>query len=455
MGFKQAIKKPWVIVLLVILGILLIGVVILLLNIKNIRKDRRYGSMGGSVWGKRNTVVVISIDGFRYDMMWKGQTPNLEQLAKNGSMVPLEPQFPSLTFPNHYTLVTGRYPGEHGIIANSFYDSQSTKIFGLRDGSYKSSNWWKVEPIWTGVDSAVAYWPGSDVRINGKRPKLWMPYQSDIKTFARINQILEWIDNKNQTAQLYMGYLSLLDDTAHQFGPDSKEADAALKSVDNAIGHLLDGLRARNRDNVDLIIVSDHGSTAIPKENRIPLHSILPGYSSHLKWWECGVITQIVPKKEDLKSVQSRLKKISADGAPFRVYTRNSLPLRWHFDAANSKNVTPPVYIVAKPGHMIDCTRFRSVNGSSSGDQCPPTDESQEGPLANSKVGGHGYELREEPDMMAMMIVHGPHFKKLGINKLRDSYSNLDFYPMLTKLLGVPAAPNNGTWRMSQDLVTA
>src|SRR5258708_26704540 len=108
--------------------------------------------------------------------------------------------------------------------------------------------------------------------------------------------------------------------------------------------------------------------------------------------------------------------------------------MRWHLESANSYNIPPPLYIVAKPGHMIDCIPFRQNNAIN---RCQNRDESQSLTAGDKNVGAHGYELREEPDMMAMMIVNGPHFKKLGIDKQRDSYNNLDFYPILTKLLGI------------------
>ena len=457
--FKEVVKKP-VFIVAVVLGVaLIVALSIVLVNVKSLKRrqqrqqhkqQQHLASSPSSAlpfWGIKGTgrkVVMISVDGLRFDMLSTHLTPNLVAMGRNGSMLPLEPQFPSLTFPNHYTLVTGLLPAEHGIIGNRFMNWRTGKHFSVNEGTFKDPTWWKADPIWTQADSAVCMWPGSEVPINGKRPGRWVPYHKELKGIARMDTLLDWIEsdakNKTSTSRLYMSYFSALDEQSHGTGPDSKEAQDALQKIDSAIGHLWEGLKVRNMTDVDVLIVSDHGITTVPKANRISMHRLLPGYSQHLRFWECGAVTHILPQKQDVPAVLSRLRRLAGQGAPFRVYTRDTLPPRWHLLTNHTRNTLPPIFVVAKAGHAIDCVDFHKRNSTMEQNDVKPRDI----------IGVHGYDFREEPDMLAALIAVGPHVKKTSE---QDSFSNLDVYNLASRLLQIQPAPNNGTMRLSDAIL--
>jgi predicted AlkP superfamily pyrophosphatase or phosphodiesterase len=80
------------------------------------------------------TVILISIDGFRYDYPEKARTPNLHRLISGGVRADgLIPQFPTLTFPNHYSMVTGLVPAHNGIVANTMSDPALNSLFKMTD----------------------------------------------------------------------------------------------------------------------------------------------------------------------------------------------------------------------------------------------------------------------------------------------------------------------------------
>lgn len=476
---KEIVRKPVFIVGVVLIVALIVALSIVLANVKSLQNRQQRmaqkqpkeqnvaapsaplaplnltSSSSGRPSEKKadlnvgnRKLIMISIDGFRFDMLTPELTPNLMAIGNNGSIVPLEPQFPSLTFPNHYTIVTGLLPGEHGIIGNRFINLKTGKRFSVNEGTFRDPTWWTMDPLWTQVNSSVCMWPGSDVAINGKRPVRWIPYQGDMKAISRIDTLLSWIENdatnnSTQSNQLYMSYMSALDEASHDNGPDSPVAHEALKKIDSAIGYLWEGLRVRNlTDNVNLMVVSDHGFTTVPRANRISMHMLLPGYSTHLRFWECGAVTHIVPNEQDIPAVLHRLRKLSNRGFPYRVYTRDNLPSKWYLQTSHTQDTLPPIILVAKSGHAIDCMDFRKRNSN-------PLEE-QNDLKPNDIIGLHGYDLREEPDMMAALIAAGPLFKK---QRVGDSFSNLDVYNLASRILRVKPTPNNGTMRLAEAIL--
>src|SRR5262249_7116376 len=216
-------------------------------------------------------VILISIDGFRADYLDRGLTPTLASLAASGVHADaLKPSFPTLTFPNHYTIVTGLYPDHHGIVNNRMVDPATGKRFVYNDRTTTSDpSWWGGEPLWVsaenqGKHAATMFWPGSDVPIDGVRPEHCRRFDGKMPPAARVDQALAWLDlPSGQRPDFMTLYFEQVDHQVHEHGPDSTEADAALREVDAALGRLLDGLRQRGlADAANLVIVSDHGGTA-------------------------------------------------------------------------------------------------------------------------------------------------------------------------------------------------
>lgn len=215
------------------------------------------------------TLILISLDGFRAEYLRRGLTPTLERLAKGGIQADhLIPCFPSVTFPNHYSIVTGLYPGSHGVVGNTYFDSRLNETFSYNNATQNAeSKWWEGgEPLWVtaekqGKKSASLMWPGSEAAIQGMRPSLWKPYSSKLSPNDRVDQALEWLDLPIESRPAFMSlYFPNVDGVGHEKGVHSPELDAVLRLVDSALERLVDGLESRSiLGKVNLVIVSDHG----------------------------------------------------------------------------------------------------------------------------------------------------------------------------------------------------
>ena len=223
---------------------------------------------------KPDLLILLSIDGFRADYLTHHKTPVIQALADQGLSAAMRPSFPSLTFPNHYTLVTGLYPDHHGIVANSFEDARRPgAVFTMAS---KDEAWWnQALPLWItaerqGLKTGEMFWPGSEVAFAGTRPSYWAPYDKTLPEPARVDRLLGWLDLPPDRRPRFLTlYFEAVDTAGHAFGPDSPEVDAAIARVDAAIGRLMGGLKARGVA-ADLIVVSDHGMSEVP-----PGHTLL------------------------------------------------------------------------------------------------------------------------------------------------------------------------------------
>lgn len=383
---------------------------------------------------KVSPLILISIDGFRYDYLKRGLTPNLLKLCKQGIHGPMKPQFPSYTFPNHLSIVTGLYPESHGIVGNSFYDPNLQDYFSYnRQEDLKESKWWLAEPIWNavqrfGMKSATMFWPGSESSIGGMRPNYYRTYDGEVSTDARVNQVLEWLKMpEEEKPQFISMYMSLVDDAGHLYGPDSEELNEALIEVDLGIGKLIKGLKEIGIDkSVNLLIVSDHGMVEIRDDERfhIYLDDLIDDMQERLQWVDYGPMASIIPLPGEEDSIISELRSAQMRGVPFMVFKREDLPEEYHY---TSSSRIAPIILIAKKGYVID---FRG------GDWVPR--------------GAHGYDPNL-PEMQALLIATGPEFRDprhsagRRINHSVKGISNLDVYPLMMNLLKITPAPNNGT----------
>ncbi|MFO8100082.1 MAG: ectonucleotide pyrophosphatase/phosphodiesterase [Salinibacter sp.] len=225
-------------------------------------------------------LLLISIDGMRWDYLDVHDAPTLSRLATEGTHIDrLVPVFPSKTFPNHYSIVTGLYPSNHGIIANNMYDPAMDASFSLDDrDAVESPDWWGGEPIWVtaeeqGLTAATYFWPGSEAPIQGVRPSDWFRYDGSVPGTTRVDQALEWLDRPSDTRPDFMTlYFSRVDTKGHYHGPTSDSVAVALQEVDGFLQRLVDGLEARGiEDEVNLIVTSDHGMTPTSSDRTIVL----------------------------------------------------------------------------------------------------------------------------------------------------------------------------------------
>lgn len=378
-------------------------------------------------------VILISIDGFRADYLERGLTPTLASLAESGVRADaLKPAFPTLTFPNHYTLVTGLYPDHHGIVDNRMVDPASGKTFVYKDSkSIADPAWWGGEPLWVGVEkqgrhSATMFWPGSDVAIDGVRPSHWLHFDARMSPTRRIDQILTWFDLRaEQRPVFYTLYLEQVDHAGHEHGPDSPEVNAALRETDGALARLVAGLKQRGAfARTNIVIVSDHGMTASSPDRLIYLDDVLGTADAHVVTY--GILAGVEPKANRADTVDRAL---LATHAHMRCWRKSEMPARLHY-GTNPR--IPALLCLADDGWLItthDAARKRK----------------------KFSLGEHGYD-NDDPAMRALFVAHGPAFKA-GLRV--PEFDNVDVYPLLAHLLAIPPRPSDGNFDDVRELLKA
>ena len=214
------------------------------------------------------SIVLVSLDGFRWDYPGRIETPALDELARRGVRADaLIPPFPSLTFASHYTIATGLTPGQHGIVANRFLDPATGRRYSLRDKDTVGDGWWYGgEPIWVraetqGMVTAAFYFVGTEANVSGVRPTDWRGFDVSVPGETRVDQVLDWLarpeDVRPHLITLYLGHV---DRAGHDFGPAAPETVEAIEFVDSLLNRLLRGIEdLENAENVGVVVVSDHG----------------------------------------------------------------------------------------------------------------------------------------------------------------------------------------------------
>lgn len=221
--------------------------------------------------GSRPYLVLVSFDGFRWDYASLTDTPALDRMTRNGLKAEaLEPAFPTLTFPNHYSIATGVLPWRHGIVANDFPDGDGRRWYRYKDRTaVQDGRWYLAEPIWVtaekaGLRTAAFYFVGTEADVGGVRPGHWRAFDANVPDRARVEQVLDWLAEPEESRpQLITLYFETVDDYGHWYGPDSQQNLAAIRGVDSQLGALLDGIEGLpHGEDVTVILVSDHGQAA-------------------------------------------------------------------------------------------------------------------------------------------------------------------------------------------------
>lgn len=278
------------------------------------------------------TLILISMDGFRSDYPELVDTPQLDRVIASGVRAEgLIPPFPSKTFPGHYTLVTGLYPGHHGIISNNMRDPGWPEEFGLSArGEVEKARWWGGEPIWVaaqrqGLRSGVYFWPGSEAAVQGVRPTHWSRFDASVPFEAAVDRALEWIDLPGaERPSLIALYLREPNDSGHRYGPLADETLVVVRRVDAAVGRLLDGLDERRLlESTNIVLVADHGMAQMDLERVIVMDDYIDLEPDEV--FEQGALVQLFPRpgREDL------IYEALAGAHPnLHVYRRDELPAR-------------------------------------------------------------------------------------------------------------------------------
>lgn len=372
-------------------------------------------------------LVLVSLDAFRWDycLQHPAETPHLRQLMREGvSARGLVPAYPSNTFPNHYTLVTGLYPSHHGIINNEFFDPALGEFFHYnRISSTTDPRWWHGEPIWItavkqGRKSAASFWVGSEAVIEGQRPTFWKLYDKALSFEQRLAEFSGWLHLPPAERPAVIAlYLEETNSIGHKFGPDSPELVAAVKIADARVGQLQEALAASGVS-ANLIIVSDHGMTPISRDRVIILDDYIDLATVQV---ECdATVSGLRALNGDVAGVLRAFAKLQHG----RAYRTADLPARFHV-TENPRN--PDVWIVPEEGWEIysrakfDLYRDKFNHGD------------------------HGYDPAL-PSMHGIFIAQGPSFKNDG--RVLDAVENIHLYNLLCAAAGLTPAPNDGDDRL-------
>ncbi|MBL7840789.1 MAG: alkaline phosphatase family protein [Cyclobacteriaceae bacterium] len=368
-------------------------------------------------YGQTPYVVMVSFDGFRYDYAERYNLPNFKKFINEGaSAEALIPSFPSKTFPNHYTLVTGQYPGNHGLVDNEFYDPAQKKLYKTKDRSMvEDPSFYGGIPLWQlaqqhGMKSASFYWVGSEAKVLGVFPDYYRLYDVNVKNEERVDQTINWLKLPEADRPHFISlYFSFVDNEAHTTGPTSVQTQKILHTADSLLGMLTTKVQALKLP-VNIIVVSDHGLYEMKRQKKVfrYVDHLINTKDTSVVFANAGSQVHFYTKRVD--SLYAVLKK---EAKGFSVYKQREFPERWHYKNERSGDIM----IVADPG-----TYFLAA---------PKNLSDWEG---KGNFGEHGYDPALTKEMYGIFYAMGPNIKK-GV-KLKP-FENIHVYPFVANILGL------------------
>lgn len=370
----------------------------------------------------RPLVLLIGIDGFRADYLDRGVTPTLSALAAQGVRAEggMRPSFPSVTFPNFYTLATGLQPDEHGLVYNRMTDpALPGRTFGLSVAAEKTQPVWYEggEPVWVkaekaGMKTATMFWPGSEVRIRGVRPTYWLPYAQSVPSAARVDMLLQWLTLPRDEAPGFATlYFDVVDSAGHRYGPDAPETTAAVKDVDAQIGRLLAGLKAAGIA-VNVVVVADHGMAPLSRDRVVFWDEWVS--PADVQVLSSGPLLMLDPAPGRQAAVEAALigRKPHAE-----CWRKGEIPARLRY---GKNRRVPAIVCLAETGWLV----------------IKRSDFKPDGEFG----GAHGYD-NADPLMRALFVAAGPDLKVGATVREADS---VEVEPLVRRLLGLPVGAAEG-----------
>jgi predicted AlkP superfamily pyrophosphatase or phosphodiesterase len=381
----------------------------------------------------KHYVILVSLDGFRYDYAQKYGAKNLMQMAALGASAPqgMIPSYPTLTFPNHYTLVTGLYPEHTGIVANNFYDPARKGRYGYQDPkSSVDGSWYGGTPLWVlaeqqGMRSASFFWVASEAEIQGKRPSYYLRYDATFPDEKRVDVVLSWLQLPPEKRPHFITlYYPNVDYAGHKHTPDSPEVADAVKHLDEMIGRLVTGLASLKLP-VDLIVVSDHGEVAAQKE-----WTYLDRFTDLSHFETAGDVATTLLYPDSEASAENAYENLRGASDKFKTYRRSDVPVHLHYNSNPREG--DPIVVATVPAYI------RAHEELGFGD--PP----------NTDPGQHGYDPQLVPDMKAIFYATGPDIQT-GVTV--EPFENVDVYPLIAKILGLRVGTIDGRLRALQGIL--
>lgn len=381
------------------------------------------------------TVILISLDGFRWDYLDKYKPPVLNKLAKDGVRAKwMIPSFPTKTFPNHYTIVTGLYPAHNGIVENNVYDFGV--VFSMSNRKeVENPRWWFGEPIWVtaekqGQIAASYFWVGSETAIENEQPTFWRRWNGRVPADMRVDKVLGWLDlPQEKRPTMITMYFNDTDDAGHEFSPDAEEVKYAVLNVDRYVERLMAGLKARKIDKkVNVIIVSDHGMAAVDQRNAVFLDDYFDFELAEKIVWT-NEIVQIFPKAGKTDEIYLKLK-----GLQHAIcWKKADIPARLHYN--DSPRIAPIVCSAEEGWLTMSHKRYK--------------DWIEDLEDITAPRGAHGYDNQAQ-SMQATFIAHGAAFKK---GYIAEPFENIEVYNLMCKILGLTPAKNDGDLKKVEGML--
>ncbi len=381
--------------------------------------------------GYEQTLILVSFDGCRYDYPDSSNTPALDEMARDGIRATgLKTVFPSKTFPNHISIVTGLYPEHHGIISNRIYDAAHDEWYKLSNGAPAQSKWYHGEPIWVtaekqGIKTATFFWPSSEAEIAGKRPTYWKPYDGRVPYKDRVNQALKWLDlPKSERPRFISLYFDEPDHSGHKYGPLSKEAILATERVDTQLAALWAGIKQRKLEGVvNVMVVSDHGMTQLSRDSVIFLDDYINMNDVNVIDWSPVTAIRPLPGRED--AVYNALKGANPK---LHVYRKGEVPEKYHY---NDNEFIQPIIAIADLHWTVAQRSYFETHPK------------------NGTGGTHGYDP-DYTEMNGIFYAEGPAFKR---HYQAPVIQNIHLYDLMCRILDIKPAQNDGNASKTLELM--
>ncbi len=369
------------------------------------------------------TLILVSLDGFRWDYVDWPEAATIGDLAARGVRAEgLIPVFPSKTFPCHYALATGLYPGHNGIVSNNMFDVAIGGEFHLGDrAAVEDTRWWGGEPIWVtaekqGVRSAAMFWPGTEAEIAGHRPSYWHRYDKGFAFEDRVEQVLAWLDlPKAERPRVITLYFEHPNDVSHEYGPEAAQTRSAIAGVDAQVTALVAGIESRGlADRIDLILTSDHGMADVGPGNVIVLDELADFEDGEI--FEQGAFVQIFPNEGRLELLHERLRGAHPE---LSVYLREESPERYHL--RDSPRVAPLIGVPSVGWEALTAARLARSGG-------------------RLIAGDHGQDPADSR-MHGVFVAYGPSFRE---GRVIERFESVEIYNLMAAVLGLEPAANDG-----------
>ena len=361
-------------------------------------------------------VILVSIDGLRADYIQKYKPENILKIIQQGIYsANMLPSYPSLTFPNHYSIATGRYPGNHGIVSNVFYDNERQEFYNAFNQTSNDGTWYEGEPLWnvaekSGMIVHTLDWVGSSAHIGKMDPTCYTKYNGKVTFAKKIDKTLESLAlPENIRPHLITLYTSEVDDAGHSAGPRSDKSRMALMNVDKELGRLWNRIQKLNLP-INLVVVSDHGMEQLDKDKVIFLDDYISNADlATFQSSDRGASGMLY--NDDPAQVKKAYEALKANEKNFKVYLKGQTPAQYHMDF---KSRTGDIVIIPDIPYYIT---VRPVQGL---------------PLI-LKAGTHGWAFENEA-MHAFFMAAG---NNIAVNRTVPTFQNVDVYPFLMNLLGL------------------